>query len=148
MSPVPNSAEFQLRPSFYYLCARLGLVAIAAGLIAVLPLLTWAKLAALLCLGLAAGWFFVNYLGQGAEKLIVLDASEDRWRLMSASGAVELLLEPTQFVTRHLVIAYFKMPQGRQIVRVLPKDSLSAKQHRLLRMLLIDRAANKKPNRD
>ena len=93
MSPVPNSAEFQLRPSFYYLCARLGLVAIAAGLIAVLPLLTWAKLAALLCLGLAAGWFFVNYRGQGAEKLIVLDASEDRWRLMSASGAVELLLD-------------------------------------------------------
>jgi len=147
MSPVPNSAEFQLRPSFHYLCARLGLVAIAAGLIAVLPLLIWAKLAALLCLGLAACWFVVNYRGQGVEKLIVLDASEDRWRLVTASGAesgaVELLLAPTQFVTRHLVIAYFKLPEGRQMVRVLPRDSLSEPQHRLLRMLLIARASNR-----
>jgi hypothetical protein len=71
--------------------------------------------------------------------LILLDASEDRWRLVSGSQTLELVLTPTQFVTRHLVIAYFKLPQGRQIVRVLPTDSLSAPQHRLLRMLLIER---------
>ena len=143
MSPVPNSAEFQLRPSFYYLCARLGLVAIAAALITVLPLLIWAKLVGLLCLGLAGCWFAIDYRGQGSEKLIVLDASEDCWRLVSASETVDLVLMPTQFVTRRLVIAYFKLPQGRQIVRVLPRDSLSAQQHRLLRMLLIQRPSNK-----
>jgi|TARA_B110000977_G_scaffold71213_1_gene96625 hypothetical protein len=139
MSLAPNSAEFQLSASFYYLCARLGLVAIAAALIAVLPLLIWVKLSALLCLGFAACWLIVDYRGQCSEKLILLDASEDRWRLVSGSQTLELVLTPTQFVTRHLVIAYFKLPQGRQIVRVLPTDSLSAPQHRLLRMLLIER---------
>ena len=139
MSPVPNSAEFQLSPSFYYLSARLVLVVLASVLMALLPILIWAKIIGLLCLGLAAWWLIVSYRGQGAEKLILLDASEDRWRLQSASETVELVLAPTQFVTRHLVIAYFKLPQGRQIVRVLPRDSLSAPQHRLLRMVLIGR---------
>ena len=139
MSPVPNSAEFQLSPSFYYLSARLVLVVLASVLMALLPILIWAKIIGLLCLGLAAWWLIVNYRGQGAEKLILMDASEDRWRLQSASETVELVLAPTQFVTRHLVIAYFKLPQGRQIVRVLPRDSLSAPQHRLLRMVLIGR---------
>ena len=149
MSPAPNSAEFQLRPSFYYLSARLVLVIIASALIAALPLLIWAKIMGLLSLGLAARWLIVDYLGQSPETLIMLDASEDRWRLVSALKAlealeagetVELVLAPTQFATRHLVILYFKLPQGRQVVRVLPRDALSAPQHRLLRMVLIGRA--------
>jgi hypothetical protein len=152
MSPVPNSAEFQLRPSFYYLSARLVLVIIASALIAALPLLIWVKIMGLLSLGLAARWLIVDYLGQSPETLIMLDASEDRWRLVSVlkalealeAGAtvetVELVLAPTQFATRYLVILYFKLPQGRQIVRVLPRDALSAPQHRLLRMVLIGRA--------
>jgi len=142
MSPVPNSAEFQLSPSFYYLSARLVLVVLAAVLIALLPLLVWAKISGLLCLGLAACWLIVDYRGQNPEKLILLDASEDRWCLRSASETVPLVLAPTQFVTRHLVIAYFKLPQGRQIARVLPRDSLSASQHRLLRLVLVRRAFN------
>jgi len=149
MSPVPNSAEFQLRPSFYYLSARLVLVIIASALIAALPLLIWVKIMGLLSLGLAARWLIVDYLGQSPETLIMLDASEDRWRLVSVLKAleaveavetVELVLAPTQFATRYLVILYFKLPQGRQIVRVLPRDALSAPQHRLLRMVLIGRA--------
>ena len=149
MSPVPNSAEFQLRPSFYYLSARLVLVIIASALIAALPLLIWVKIMGLLSLGLAARWLIVDYLGQSPETLIMLDASEDRWRLVSvlkalealeAGETVELVLAPTQFATRYLVILYFKLPQGRQIVRVLPRDALSAPKHRLLRMVLIGRA--------
>mgnify|MGYP001206622906 FL=1 len=152
MSPAPNSAEFQLRPSFYYLSARLVLVIIASALIAALPLLIWVKIMGLLSLGLAARWLIVDYLGQSPETLIMLDASEDRWRLVSVLKAlealeagetvetVELVLAPTQFATRYLVILYFKLPQGRQIVRVLPRDALSAPQHRLLRMVLIGRA--------
>ena len=146
MSPVPNSAEFQLRPSFYYLCARLALGGLAAVLVAALPLLMWAKVAGLLCLSLAACWQILDYRGQSSEKLILLDASEDRWRLVTGLEAFEqgqeLQLAATQFVTRHLVIAYFKLPQGRQMVRVLPRDSLSSRQHRLLRMLLIHWASN------
>ena len=152
MSPAPNSAEFQLRPSFYYLSARLVLVIIASALIAALPLLIWVKIMGLLSLGLAARWLIVDYLGQSPETLIMLDASEDRWRLVSVLKAlealeagetvetVELVLAPTQFATRYLVILYFKLPQGRQIVRVLPRDALSSPQHRLLRMVLIGRA--------
>jgi hypothetical protein len=153
MSPVPNSAEFQLRPSFNYLCARLGLAIAAAALIALLPLLIWAKVAALLGLGLAVRWLLVDYRGQCAELLILLDASEDRWRLLPVSEgrgrgsqqseAEELRMAATQFVTGYLVIAYFKRPQGQTIVRVLPRDSLSAPQHRLLRKLLIQRVANR-----
>jgi hypothetical protein len=144
MSPAPNSAEFQLRPSFYYLCARLALVVLAAALVVLLPLLIWAKLGGLLCFGVATCWFIADYRGQGSEKLILLDASENRWRLVSAlktGEPMELTLAPTQLVTRHLVIAYFKLPQGRQIVRVLPRDSLSVAQHRLLRMVLIGRSS-------
>jgi len=74
----------------------------------------------LLSLGLAARWLIVDYLGQSPETLIMLDASEDRWRLVSALKAlealeegesavetVELVLAPTQFATRYLVIAVF-----------------------------------------
>jgi hypothetical protein len=91
MSPVPNSAEFQLRPSFYYLSARLVLVIIASALIAALPLLIWVKIMGLLSLGLAARWLIVDYLGQSPETLIMLDASEDRWRLVSVLKALEAL---------------------------------------------------------
>ena len=115
-------------------------------LVAALPLLMWAKVAGLLCLSLAACWQILDYRGQSSEKLILLDASEDRWRLVTGLEAFEqgqeLQLAATQFVTRHLVIAYFKLPQGRQMVRVLPRDSLSSRQHRLLRMLLIHWASN------
>ncbi len=140
MSPAPNSAEFQLSPSFYYLSARLVLAALAAVLIILLPILFWVKLIGLLCVGLAVWYLAVDYRSQSPEKLILLDASNDLWRLVSTSESLELVLAPTQFVTRHLVILYFKLPEGGQIVRVVPRDSLSAAQHRLLRMVLIGRA--------
>lgn len=140
MSLAPNSAEFQLSPSFYYLSARLVLAALAAALIILLPILIWVKLIGLLCVGLAVWYLAVDYRSQRPEKLILLDAKEDRWCLKSAAETVELVLAPTQFVTRHLVILYFKLPEGGQIVRVVPRDSLTAAQHRLLRMVLIGRA--------
>ena len=140
MSPAPNSAEFQLSPSFYYLSARLVLAALAAVLISLLPILIWVKLIGLLCLGFAACYLIVAYHRKSPEELILLDASNDLWRLVSTSESLELVLAPTQFVTRHLVILYFKLPEGGQIVRVVPRDSLSAAQHRLLRMVLIGRA--------
>jgi len=151
MSLVPESAEFHLSRSKYYLIARLLLVALAAALIIALPLMGWARVLGLLCLCMAACWFIVDYRFQRPERLLLLDGNTDRWRLLSAAGphtrlaeetaAVELQLAPNQFVTRHLVIVYFRAEQGRSIVRVLPSDSLSPQEHRLLRMLLIDRSS-------
>ena len=153
MSLVPESAEFHLSRSKYYLIARLLLVALAAALIIALPLIAWARVLSLLCLCIAAFWFIVDYRCQGSERLLLLDGATDRWRLLSATGpharlaqeaaAVELQLAPNQFVTRHLVIVYFRTEQGKSIVRVLPSDSLSPQEHRLLRMLLIDRSSRR-----
>ena len=153
MSLVPKSAEFHLSRSTYFLIARLLLVALAAALIIALPLMAWARVVGLLCLCVAASWFIVDYRFQRPERLLLLDGATDRWRLLSAAGphtrltqeaaAVELELAPNQFVTRHLVIVYFRTEQCKSIVRVLPSDSLSPQEHRLLRRLLIDRSSNR-----
>ncbi|MDG1818924.1 MAG: hypothetical protein P8H31_03735 [Porticoccaceae bacterium] len=140
MSHVAKTAEFRLYPSKYFLCAKLGL-AVAAGLIiAAAPILLWAKVVGLF-IALAVGYSFYNdFCRQSPEQLFVLDTGMDCWRLVSqASGENELRLEPTQFVTGYLVVLYFKDLQGTRFTRIIPRDSLSEEDHRLLRKLLISR---------
>ena len=149
MSHVAKSAEFSLTPSRYFLVAQLSL-AIAAGLlVAFLPILLWAKIASLVFLLAFGIRFYLHFCHQKPEQLFVVDG--DDWRLISSPGegdsqhgreeVVDLQLEPSQFVTAYLVILYFRTPQGRRLTRVIPRDSLSGEEHRILRKLLLARTS-------
>jgi len=155
MSPVPRPAdqtlaerkpaEFHLQRSRYYLFARLLLAVIVAVLIVALPLQLWALALGLAVVVAVACWFVFDFVRQPSERLIVLDARHNRWQWTPGFGdgkhnVLDLELAPSQFVTRHLLIVYFRCLEGRRIVRIIPADSLSRQQHRLLRMLLIERA--------
>jgi len=145
MSHVAKTAEFRLYPSKYFLYAKLGL-AVAAGLIiAVAPILLWAKVVGLYIV-LAVGYrFYANFCRQSPERLFVVDDQLECWRLVSqTSGENELRLEPTQFVTGYLVVLYLRDLQGIRLTRVIPRDSLSEEDHRLLRKLLISRNSYRK----
>jgi hypothetical protein len=149
MSHVAKPAKFSLTPSRYTLTAKLGL-AIAAGLtVAILPIVPMAKIAGLLLL-LAVGLsFYYDFCRQSPEQLFVVDGDTDSWRLVSMSKnkqngrgvAVDLQLEPSQFVTVYLVILYFRTEQGGRLLRIIPRDSLSGEEHRILRKLLLNRAS-------
>lgn len=150
MSREVKSAEFSLYPSRYTLIAQLGLAISAAMLVAISPILLVAKLSGLLILLAAGISFSINFCRQNPERLFVVDGDADCWRLISSPGkiqhgkelAVDLQLEPSQFVTAGLVILYFRTQQGERVTRVIPRDSLSAEEHRILRKLLLTRAIN------
>ena len=148
MSHVAKSAEFSLNPSRYALYARLGIVFIAGFLVAALPILLFAKISGLIFL-LAAGYsFYQHFCQQAPEQLFALDIDANSWRLISpvknqpggGGEAVDLRLEPSQFVTAYLVILYFRSLQDGRLVRVIPRDSMSGDEHRILRKLLLSRA--------
>jgi hypothetical protein len=149
MSHVTKPAEFSLTPSRYTLFAKLSLAMAAGLLIALLPILLMVKIVSLLILLVAAYRFYRNYCEQKPERLFVVDSDADCWRLISPlrikqkgmGKAIDLQLEPSQFVTAHLVILYFRSLQGARFVRVIPRDSLSAEEHRLLRKLLLSRTS-------
>jgi|TARA_B110000879_G_scaffold209240_1_gene296490 hypothetical protein len=155
MIHVAKPAEFSLSPSRYTLFAKLILVFAAGVLATLLPILLLAKIAGLLFLFIAACRFCYYFHRQNTQRLFVVDADAGHWRLMSAvtgqsSGRVvttDLQLEPSQFVTAYLVILYFRIPQdfrtqqGTRLVVVVPRDSLSGEQHRILRKLLLSRTS-------
>ena len=150
MSHVAKSAEFSLTPSRYTLIAKLGL-AIASGLLViVLPILPMAKIAGFLFLLAACLSFYLNFHRQCPERLFVVDSDADCWRLVSSAKnkqggrevTIDLQLEPSQFVTVYLVILYFRTQQGGRVLRIIPRDSLSGEEHRILRKLLLARTVN------
>ncbi|MDO7636298.1 MAG: hypothetical protein MUQ60_10350, partial [Porticoccaceae bacterium] len=66
------------------------------------------------------------------------------WQLLitdrnDQTKVLDLSLAETQFVTGRLVILYFKTAGGRQLMRVIPHDSLPPSQHRLLRLAAVAR---------
>lgn len=150
MSHVAKSAEFRLFPSRYTLTAKLGLAIAASLLVAVLPILPMAKIAGLLILLAVAVNVYLDFRRQFPERLFVVDGDADCWRLVSSPKnnqngrevAVDLQLEPSQFVTVYLVILYFRTLEGERLLRVIPRDSVSGEEHRILRKLILTRAIN------
>lgn len=149
MSHVAKSAEFSLFPSRYTLTAKLSLTIASGLLVAILPILPMAKIAGLLFL-LAAGLsFYLHFRRQCPERLFVVDGYAECWRLISSpknksdgrTVAIDLQLEPSQFVTAYLVILYFRTLQGDKLLRVIPRDGLCAEEHRILRKLLLSRTS-------
>ncbi len=147
MSRVAKSAEFSLSPSRYVLFAQLGLGICAGLLVALLPILLLAKIAGLLLILAVCGHFYVDFRRQKPERLWIADSDAQRWCLSLSADcqdleeAIELQLEPSQFVTAYLVILYFRDRRGARLIRVIPKDSLMPQEHRILRKLLLARTS-------
>ena len=87
----------------------------------------------LLGLGYLKAW-----RSQGIEILRWKPAA-DHWIVGAGQTRVELRLQAGQFVTAFLIILYFKTSAGKPVLRVVPRDALSAAEHRLLRQLLMAR---------
>ncbi|MFQ3223093.1 MAG: hypothetical protein ACI9BG_001587 [Parasphingorhabdus sp.] len=103
-----------------------------------LPLLWWVRLVSvgltmLLGLGYLKAW-----RSRGIEILRWKPAA-DLWIVIAGQTRVELRLQAGQFVTAFLVILYFKTSAGKPVLRVVPRDALSASEHRLLRQLIMAR---------
>lgn len=133
-----NQGTFNLRPSKTILIAQLGLSLTVVIILFGLPIFWWARLLALLITASTAVEWVRYWKAQGTEVLRCQDS--ERWSLEAKGFTLGgLQLKTNQFVTRSLVILYFKTTAGKSLIRVLPADALPAGQHRLLRQLLIAR---------
>jgi hypothetical protein len=148
MSHAAKPAEFSLSPSKYFLVTQLGLTICAGLLVAVLPILLFAKIVTLFFILAACVNFYLSFRRQKPQRLRVVDGDAHRWRMLSLSGdsqqieeVVDLQLEPNQFVSTYLVILYLRDYQGVRLTQVIPRDSLSPQEHRVLRKLLLARAS-------
>ena len=131
-----SQGTFNLRPSKTVLTAHLGLILIIVIILFGLPIFWWARFLALGITAATAVIWVRCWKGQGLEVLRCLDSGH--WSLAANNLQLRgLRLQPSQFVTRSLVILYFKTTAGKSLVRVIPTDALMAGQHRLLRQLLI-----------
>jgi len=144
MSLVPKSAEFSLGASRHLLLAKLGALVAAGLIVASLSLLVWAKLLALAMLIFLGFASVVGYWRHPRELLVLVDSAANAWQLLitdrnDQTKVLDLSLAETQFVTGRLVILYFKTAGGRQLIRVIPHDSLPPSQHRLLRLAALAR---------
>ena len=129
---------FNFRPSKTILIAQLGLSLTVVIILFGLPIFWWARLLALVIAASTAVEWVRRWKAQGLEVLRCQDS--ERWSLDASDFTLGgLKLETNQFVTRSLVILYFKTTAGKSLIRVLPADALPAGQHRLLRQLLIAR---------
>jgi len=133
-----NQETFNLRPSKTILIAQLGLSLTVAIILFGLSIFWWARLLGLVITASTTVEWVRCWKAQGAEVLRCQDS--ERWSLDASDFTLGgLKLKTNQFVTRSLVILYFKTTAGKSLIRVLPADALPAGQHRLLRQLLIAR---------
>jgi hypothetical protein len=98
-----------------------------------LPIATWPRLLAI-ALVLALAVAAVRWL-LASQRHCAFTQPQVIGKL---TGVSQLRPEPSQFVTRSLVILYLRDARGRRLSRVIPRDSLvGAEQHRQLRQLLL-----------
>ena len=124
--------QFRLHPSTYLLVGQCGLAILATVILVGLPLLWWVRLVTigitmLLGLGYVKAWRFRRL------EILRWKPAADLWILSTGQIRVELSLQTGQFVMAFLVIVYFKTSTGNPVLRVAPRDALSASEHRMLR---------------
>lgn len=130
--------QFRLHPSNYLLVGQCGLAILATVILVGLPLLWWVRLASIgLTMMLGLG-YLKAWRSRGIE-ILIWKPGADHWIVIAGQTRVELRLQAGQFVTAFLVILYFKTSAGKPVLRVVPRDALSASEHRLLRQLIMAR---------
>ena len=130
--------QFRLHPSTYLLVGQCGLAILATVILVGLPLLWWVRLVSIGLTMLLGLGYLKAWRSRGIEILWWKPAA-DLWILSAGQTRVQLCLQDSQFVTASLVILYFKTAAGKPGLRVVPRDALSASEHRLLRQLLMAR---------
>ncbi|MDA9825885.1 hypothetical protein N9B92_00560 [Porticoccaceae bacterium] len=133
MRAAKSPLVLNLKPSKSLLVFQLLMAATAIVHLTLLPIETWPRLLALV---LAVAWVLLvlRCWRRSQPQTMCFYPSSGHWQI---DGGLWLQPEPNQFVTRALVILYFRDTRGRRLSRVIPRDSLSPEQHRQLRQLLL-----------
>jgi hypothetical protein len=100
-----------------------------------LPVLLWVKVLLLLITLLTATRWLSQWRDLTPEVLIFRPLTDD----CIIDGKLRCQFRSRQFVTRRLIIVYLVTETGKTLSRIIPRDALSQRQHRLLRRLLIQR---------
>ncbi|MDA8786735.1 hypothetical protein N9N19_04255 [Porticoccaceae bacterium] len=130
MRAAKSPLVLNLKPTKSLLVFQLLMAATATVRLTLLPIETWPRLLALV---LVVAWVLL-VLRRSQPQTMCSYPSSGHWQI---DGGLWLQPEPNQFVTRALVILYFRDTRGRRLSRVIPRDSLSPEQHRQLRQLLL-----------
>ena len=133
MRAAKSPLVLNLKPTKSLLVFQLLMAATATVRLTLLPIETWPRL---LTLVLAVAWVLLvlRRWRRSQPQTMCSYPSSGHWQI---DGGLWLQPEPNQFVTRALVILYFRDTRGRRLSRVIPRDSLSPEQHRQLRQLLL-----------
>lgn len=135
MTSMESPLEITLNPSVTLAMAQCGLVFAVLMMSIMLPALLWAKLLLLLAVLLSAARWLSQWRGITPEVLIFRPLTDD----CIIDGKLRCQFRSRQFVTRRLIIVYLVTESGKTLSRIIPRDALSQRQHRLLRRLLIQR---------
>lgn len=132
---MESPLEITLSPSVILAMAQCGLVFAVLLLSITLPALPWAKLLLVLAALVTAARWLSQWRGITPEVLIFRPSTDD----CIIDGKLLCQFRSRQFVTRRLIIVYLVTESGKTLSRIIPRDALSQRQHRLLRRLLIQR---------
>ena len=130
--------QFRLHPSKYLLVGQCGLIILPPMMLVGLPLLWWVRLVTI-AITMLLGLVYVKAWRFRRLEILRWKPAADLWILSTGQARIERSLQTGQFVTAFLVILHFKTSTGKPMLRVVPRDALSASGHRLLCQLLMAR---------
>ena len=121
MRAAKSPLVLNLKPTKSLLVFQLLMAATATVRLTLLPIETWPRLLALV---LVVAWVLLvlRRWRRSQPQTMCSYPSSGHWQI---DGGLWLQPEPNQFVTRALVILYFRDTRGRRLSRVIPRDSLS-----------------------
>ena len=132
---MESPLEITLNPSKTLVMVQCWLVIAVLLLSVFLPVLLWVKVLLLLITLLTATRWLSQWRDLTPEVLIFRPLTDD----CIIDGKLRCQFRSRQFVTRRLIIVYLVTESGKTLSRIIPRDALSQRQHRLLRRLLIQR---------
>jgi hypothetical protein len=132
---MESPLEITLNPSKTLVMVQCWLVIAVLLLSVFLPVLLWVKVLLLLITLLTATRWLSQWRDLTPEVLIFRPLTDD----CIIDGKLRCQFRSRQFVTRRLIIVYLVTETGKTLSRIIPRDALSQRQHRLLRRLLIQR---------
>ncbi len=124
--------RLQIYPPKSILFFQLFMILICSGLILLLPISFGYKWWAVLAFSLVGLRMIINFITQHAVAVEYRSATQ-QWIF----DGIEVRLQFEQFITRSLLIIYFVSEDGKKLTQPVPADSMSPRQHRCLRKLLI-----------
>lgn len=132
MKAENTASRFVIKPAKSLLILTVCLAGTISGLLLLMPILFWVKTVALLLIVVLA-YVEITKFASARDNIVIYQPTADRW-IVNGNSAY---LRPSQWVTRSLIVMYFKGEEGNKLIQVVPADSMPSEQHRQLRKLLI-----------